>query len=54
MTLKPSFLMEIPEQTALVARAAFPRGCMYMRGHLKSGVDPRKLEGWREKHTKRI
>jgi transposase len=26
----------------------------FLRGHLKSGVDTRKLEGWREKHTKRI
>jgi transposase len=38
MSLKPSFLTEIPEQTTLVARAAFPRGCRYMTMHDEFGT----------------
>jgi hypothetical protein len=31
MSMRPRVLPEVPEQTAMVARAAFPRGALAMR-----------------------
>jgi transposase len=31
MSLRPNGLTEIPAETARVARAAFPRGCLVLR-----------------------
>jgi hypothetical protein len=63
MSLRPNGLTEIPAETARVARAAFPKGCLAMRmrdalGSLllmssspscsrHEGVQPGRLRGWR-------
>ena len=33
MTLRPQAIYTVPEDTARVARAAFPRGTIYLRMH---------------------
>jgi hypothetical protein len=37
MSMRPRALPEVPEQTALVARAAFPRGSLAMRARDELG-----------------
>jgi hypothetical protein len=39
MSLSPQHSHEVPEETAIVARAAFPKGNVYIWGHSISSGD---------------
>jgi transposase len=38
MSLKPSFIEPVPEETARIARAAFPKGNLYLSMHDELGI----------------